>query len=97
MAISAGDGQSAPAGSAVTAPAVLITDQFGNPVSGVSVTFTVTAGDGSITPASPATVQTGANGIAALTGWTLGATPGTNSVQATSGALTPVTVNATGT
>jgi hypothetical protein len=98
MTISAGDGQAATAGTAVaTAPAVLVTDAFGNPVADVSVTFTVTGGDGSISPASPATVQTNASGIAALTTWTLGITPGANTVQATSGSLTPVTFTATGT
>src|SRR5439155_1675319 len=42
---------------------------------------------------------TGANGIAAVTSWTLGTTAGTNTLTATSGTLTgsPVTFTATGT
>ena len=71
----------------------------GNPISGVSVTFTVTAGGGTIVPASPAIIATDVAGIATLTSWTLGSTAGTNTVTATSGTLTgsPVTFNATGT
>src|SRR5207302_920918 len=43
----AGDSQSATVGTHVlTAPAVLVTDQSGNPVAGVGVTFGVTAGGG---------------------------------------------------
>src|SRR2546426_2389164 len=43
--------QSAPAGTAVaTPPAVLVRDQHGNPVQGVSVTFGVAAGGGSVNP-----------------------------------------------
>jgi hypothetical protein len=95
MTISAGDGQSATAGTNVaTPPAVLITDQFGNPVASVSVTFTVTGGGGSVS-GSPAV--TDANGIATLGSWTLGAVPGANSLQATSGSLPAVDFAATGT
>ena len=67
MTISAGEGQSAPIGMAVGIdPAVLVTDQFANPVSGVSVTFT--PNDDGQASGSPAT--TDASGIAAV-GWTL--------------------------
>jgi uncharacterized protein YjdB len=92
--------QSAPFSSAVTAPpAVQVRDLFGNGVSGVSVTFTVTAGAGVIAPASPAVVVTDANGNAALTTWTLGASLGTNTVTAAAAGLTgsPVSFNATAT
>jgi hypothetical protein len=95
MAISAGDAQSAAAGANVAvAPAVLVTDQFGNPVANVSVTFTVTLGGGSVA-GSPA--ATSPSGVATITSWTLGPSPGPNTLEASSGALTPVTFNATGT
>jgi hypothetical protein len=80
------------------APSVLLTDSHGNPVAGVTVTFTVTQGGGTISPSSPAHVNTDASGIAALTSWTVGTTPGTNTVQATasvpSGSPVPFTATA---
>ena len=92
--------QSAPAGGAVGAPpSVRVTDAGGNPVSGVSVTFTLASGGGSTVPASGSSVSTNASGLATLTSWTLGTTAGANSVTATAAGLTgsPVTFNATGT
>ena len=87
--------QAAPAGTAVSdAPAVIVRDAQGIPVSGVAVTFSVTAGGGSLV-GSPAT--TNATGIATLTSWTLGTTVGPNTVTATSSGLPSVTFNATGT
>jgi hypothetical protein len=59
---------SPPAGSNVDSIVVRIADQYGNPVGGASVTFAVTGGGGSV---SPATVVTGANGLAAAR-WILG-------------------------
>ncbi len=97
VAISAGDGQSAAAGSAVSvAPAVLVTDQSGNPVSGTAVTFAVATGGGSVVGGS---ATSNASGIAAVTSWTLGTTAGSNTLTATSGGLTgsPLTFTATGT
>jgi Big-like domain-containing protein len=89
--------QIAPAGTAVpNAPAVRVTDASGNPVPNVPVTFAITAGGGSTVPSSPASLQTGADGVAALTSWTLGATAGTNTMTATSSVGT-ITFNATGT
>lgn len=60
-------------------PAVIVRDQSSNPVPGVSVSFEVTAGDGSV---DPATVVTGSDGIAAVDGWTLGPSAGTNTLVA---------------
>ena len=100
IAIQAGNGQTATAGSAVaTDPAVLVRDQFNNPVAGVSVTFTVTGGGGSTSPASPATIATNTSGIAAVTSWTLGTTVGANTLQAASTGLagSPLTFTATAT
>ncbi len=91
--------QSALAGAQVAAPSVLVTDATGNPVSGVNVSFTVTAGGGTTSPASGSTVATGADGRASLTSWTLGASAGTNTVTATADGLSgsPVVFNATAT
>lgn len=60
-------------------PTVRVVDVFNNPVPGVAVTFTVTSGNGSV---SPATVTTDSSGIATTT-WTLGMTTGTNTIRAT--------------
>ncbi len=96
IALNAGDGQSASTGAAVKiAPSVLIRDAKGHPVPGVSVTFAVATGGGSVA-GSP--VKTDAAGIAAVTSWKLGTTAGANTLTATSLGLTgsPVTFTATG-
>jgi subtilisin family serine protease/protocatechuate 3,4-dioxygenase beta subunit len=95
----AGNGQSATVNTAVaTDPAVIVRDEFGNPVSAVSVTFT-TSGGGSIVPASPATLVTDDAGTATLTSWTLGTTAAAYTVNAVSGSLvgSPVVFTATAT
>ena len=56
---------------------VKATDEAGNPVAGVDVTWSIVSGGGSI----PAASQTGADGIAAAT-FTLGPAAGTQSAQA---------------
>ncbi len=99
VAASAGEGQSATAGSPVSVPpAVRVVDAHGNGIAGVEVTFAVTAGGGSL---SGSTVDTDAGGVATLGGWTLGPSPGANTLVATvdgSGvAGNPVTFTATGT
>ncbi len=96
IALNAGDNQSASAGTAVSiAPSVIVTDAHANPVSGVSVTFAVGTGGGSVTGGS---ATTNAAGIATVGSWTLGATAGPNTLTATSTGLSgsPVTFNATG-
>ena len=93
----AGDAQTATAGSAVaTAPSATVRDQFGNGVPGVSVTFAVTGGGGTVNPTTP--ILTNASGVAQVTSWTLGTVAGANSLSATSGGLTgsPLTFTATG-
>lgn len=99
VSASQGDGQSAPAGTAVpVAPAVQVLDAASHPIVGASVTFAITSGGGSLT--DPTTVVTNASGIAQVGGWTLGSAPGTNTLSATvalpniSG--NPVTFTATG-
>src|SRR5437870_11101586 len=78
--------QSATAGTAVgSPPSVIVKDANGNPVAEVAVTFTPAAGSGSVTGG---TETTNASGIATVGGWTLSATPGSNTRTATSGSLT---------
>ncbi len=84
---SAGDGQTAAAGTAVpTAPAVLVTSANG-PLAGVTVTFAVTSGNGSVTGAS---ATSNGNGIATVGSWVLGTTAGTHTLSATVAGLAPV-------
>ncbi|PYO43889.1 MAG: hypothetical protein DMD29_01335, partial [Gemmatimonadetes bacterium] len=97
LKVAAGGQQAGAAGSAVAAPpAVRVTDQYGNPITGVAVTFAVATGGGSIT--GPATINTGGDGLAAVGGWTLGTTAGANTLTATRSGLTgsPVTFSAVG-
>jgi hypothetical protein len=81
-------------------PGVLVSDGSGNPVQGASVKFKVTLGGGKLSDGGPAAdsvfITTNASGYATVTSWTLGTTAGTNNntVQATFGALTPVTFTA---
>jgi hypothetical protein len=87
--------QSAPVGTAVAQrPSVRVNDQAGQPMAGVPVTFTVTAGGGSVTGG---TATTNAAGVATVGSWTLGPAAGQNTVTATTGSLAPVTFSATGT
>ncbi len=97
ISINAGNGQSATVGTAVTTPpSALVQDANNNPVSGVSVTFAVSGGGGSVLGGS---ATTDASGIATVTSWTLGTTAGANSLSATSTGLTgsPLSFTATGT
>jgi alpha-tubulin suppressor-like RCC1 family protein len=67
--IAGGDGQTAPPRSTLPQPlSVRVADAFGNPLAGVTITWAVTDGGGSI---APTTSQTDASGVA-QTQWTLG-------------------------
>ena len=80
-----GNGQSARPSSALPLPIVVrVTDQFGNPVSGATVQWTVTVGGGSVTPTSGVTNQAGQ----ASTTWTMGAADGADSLEASATGLT---------
>lgn len=80
------------AGQAATSnPSVVVRDAQGNPVSGITVNFAVTAGGGVIT--GPTQV-TDINGIATVTSWTFGAAAGLNTVTASSTGLASVIFNA---
>jgi len=94
----AGGGETVTVNTAVTtAPAVQVTDQFGNPVDGVSVAFAVASGGGSL--AGPVAVATVGVGIATSPAWTIGTAVGGNTLTATATGLTgsPVTFTVTGT
>jgi hypothetical protein len=80
-------------GPAAPAPIVIVVDAYGNPVSGETVTFTPGTGSGTVSSGS---VATDANGQASVT-WTLGTTPGAQTLLAASGTLvgSPVTFSAT--
>lgn len=95
MTVSAGDNQTATVNMAVATPlAVVVTDNLGNPITGVSVTFTAASGSGSVTP-SGGTATTNALGVAALTSWTLGQTAGAQSLVAAAAGLPSLTFHAT--
>ena len=88
LAIAAGDAQTAPAFTTLgDSLAVRVTDLGGNPVPGVTTTWSVATGGGTLSSAS---VTTGADGRAAVL-WTLGGTVGGQTVTASAGALGPVT------
>ena len=79
-------------GNALSAPSVVVRDALGNPAAGVQVTFTVTAGGGTLV--GPVKL-TGVDGIATVTTWTLGPTPAVNVVTASATGLPAVTFTAT--
>ncbi|MBX6364481.1 MAG: Ig-like domain-containing protein [Gemmatimonadetes bacterium] len=90
----AGDGQSAASGNPVpVAPAVKVADAYGNPVPGVAVTFTVTAGGGSVEGGD---ARTDSSGVARVGRWLLGPAPGMNTLRAsiTGGAAVTFTAQA---
>lgn len=92
MVILQGNGQTAPSLAALPVrPAVEITDASGATVDLVTVTFTITAGGGSLTGASG---TSGLDGIVRVGSWTLGL--GANEMIATAAGLPPVTFVATG-
>lgn len=98
LELQAGDGQVAAAATAVPVPpAVIAKDADGNPVAGVSVSFAVATGGGSVDPVTE--VITGTDGIAALTAWTLGPLAGPNTLEASAAGLvgSPITFTASGT
>jgi len=94
----AGLNQSGNAGSILPiAPTVTVSDDWGNGIPGVTVTFTVVQGGGSVTGG---TQVTGSDGKATVGSWSLGPLPGTNSLAATAGVSglvgNPQTIDATG-
>lgn len=86
IAGAATDDQVALAGTAVAQPPAVLVTSDGAPLSGVTVAFAVTAGDGTL---DATTAMTGADGIARVPGWTLGAVPGKNEVTAVAPGFDP--------
>jgi len=75
-------------------PSVVVKDQNGEPMAGVTVNFLVLSGGGSVSGAS---VATDASGIATVGSWTLGTTAGPDALNASADTLTAVTFTAPGT
>ena len=94
LIVNSGNNQTATVGTALAvAPSVIVRDFAGTAVSGVSVTFTVKSGGGSVVTA---TVLTNASGIATLGSWIVGAGAGQNTLAATAAGLPTVVFTATG-
>jgi len=90
IAIVGGDGQSDTAGRTLAVPlAVIVTDNTGAPAANVRVEWTVTAGGGTLSASS---VLSDSQGDASVN-WTLGSTPGTQSVTATFAGIIGVPAN----
>lgn len=88
----AGDQQQATAGTALATPLVVeVLGAKGQPIGGATVTFAVTAGSGSVEPASAITNVSGQ----ARTTFTLGPAAGAQTVTATVDGLKPITFTAT--
>ncbi|HTE46056.1 MAG TPA: Ig-like domain-containing protein [Gemmatimonadaceae bacterium] len=94
ITVTAGAAQTAVVNTALaSAIAVLVTDASGNPLAGVSVSFTPSSASGSV---SATQVTTDATGTAQVT-WTLGTVAGADSLAVSVGTLTPITAVATAT
>jgi len=91
IALNSGDNQIGAAGTPLTdSLAVIVKDNAGTPLPGVTVTWSVTAGGGSVSPTSRIS---DASGIS-KTRRTLGPNAGTQTARATTGILTPVNFSA---
>lgn len=92
LGIASGNNQTAAAGAALAAPLVArVTDQSGNPVAGVAVSWAIVSGGGTLNTTQS---LTNTSGLAQVY-WTLGGAAGSQSVRASSGQLTSVTFTAT--
>jgi hypothetical protein len=87
-----GDSQSVASGSAGQPLVVKALDQFGNAVPGVTINWAATGG-GTL---SVSAIATDANGLAQVV-LTTGATPGSYTITASSGTVTPIMFQMTGT
>lgn len=87
------DRQSATVGTPVAnAPAVIVRDSADAPVAGVTISFAVTGGSGSLAATS---AVSDAAGRASAGRWTLGSVPGTNTVRADADGYTGIDFRAT--
>ncbi|TVP58944.1 MAG: hypothetical protein EA351_02465 [Gemmatimonadales bacterium] len=90
-----GDGQTAPAGQAVsTDPQVRLLDEVGLPVPGEPVTFSVTGGGGTVSGGSSASQTTNGQGRASVP-WVLGSASAEQSLLVSHSAAPPVGFSAT--
>lgn len=79
--IYAGDNQTGQPGFSVPIdPAVRVTDDFGLPVSGETVTFSIESGGGLISGSTP---TSNSQGVATIGSWALGTQPGVKELRAT--------------
>ncbi|MDP9202350.1 MAG: hypothetical protein M3P26_10535 [Gemmatimonadota bacterium] len=91
VAIAAGNNQKGFVRAALPVnPSLQVKDQYGNPVPGIAIAFTVTSGGGSVGPVS---VASDGSGLAA-TSWTLGQSVGHNQLTATALGLAPLSFDA---
>lgn len=94
LTIASGNNQVAGASQPLPLPVVMqVTDAWGNAVAGVTVSFSVTSGGGSITPGSATTDATGR----ASASWTLGSSLGLQGAQATVAGIGNALLSATAT
>jgi hypothetical protein len=94
VTITGGNNQAAPAGTQLPQTlTVEVTDQYGNPVSGSSVTFSDGGAGGTFSNPNP--VVTGSSGIASQF-YTLPASPGTVTISASAAGLTSAVFTETG-
>lgn len=97
VAVDQGNDQTATVGSVLpVSPRVLVLDAQGRPVAGVTVTFAVTGGNGTIAAGATGSTVTNASGLAGLSPWVLGQAAGPNTLTATVAGLPPATFTATG-
>ena len=95
ITVQAGDGQSAAVSAAVPIrPVVIVKDAAGLPVPGVVVTFSIDSGGGTV---AGGTATTGTDGLATISGWTLGPVPGTNVLRVSVSGVAPRLITATAT
>ncbi len=93
QSITSGNNQTAPAGTTLPLPLVVtVTDQYGNPVSGMGVAFSDGGAGGTFSSASATTNATGQ----ASTSYTTPATPGTFGVTSSGSGINTVTFTETG-
>jgi hypothetical protein len=92
IAILGGNNQTGVVGEALpTSPSVVVSDAGGNGLAGVTVTFSIPFGGGSLTGATP---RTGADGIAVLGEWVLGTGVGSKALRAEVTGVNPVQFSA---
>ncbi len=96
ITVNAGNNQSAATATQVaTAPAVLVVDDRGVAVESATVTFAIATGGGSL--ASSGIVYTNTSGIATSPAWTLGPSPGSNTLTASTTYVSNITFTETAT